>query len=126
MLFRKPSIPRGTNMLTLVPERLFGHDSADDGIVTVDMPRFHVAWMQRLLVPRRRHPFIRIKLDRFGSDAWLLIDGARTVGDIADELDRRFGAEVQPVHDRLGTFMQLLERRGFVRFTNIGAAAPPR
>lgn len=120
MFLRRQSIPRGTNVLTLVPERLFGHQVDDDGIVTVDMPRFHVAWMQRLLVPRRRYPYIRIKLDRFGSRAWLLIDGARSVGTVAQELERAFGDDVHPVHERLGTFVQLLERRGFIRFAAHG------
>ena len=106
---------KNLNLLDLIPERAFGHAVGEDGLVTVDMPRFHIAWMQRYLVPASKSPFIKVKLDRFGSRAWLCCDGARTVGSIAEILENEFGEEVRPVHERIGKFIHLLKNRGFIR-----------
>jgi hypothetical protein len=107
----KPDI----NLLDLIPERMFGDSTNEEGNIVVDMPRFHIPWMQRYLVPKRKDPFIKIKLDRFGSRVWLRCDGAANVNEIADALVAEFGDEVQPVHERLGVFFRLLKQRGFVR-----------
>lgn len=102
------------NLLELVPTRCFGHSVNDDGIVVVDMPRFHVKWMQEHLVPKSKYPFIRISLDPFGSFVWLSIDGQRTVADIIDACVQQFGDEIQPVHERMGKFIHMLRSRGFI------------
>jgi hypothetical protein len=102
------------NLLDLIPSRCWGHSVDEAGRVTVDMPRFHVAWMQRLLVPRGKCPFIKINLDEFGSHVWLRCDGASTIGAIAESLAAEFGDQVQPVHDRLAVFFRQLRQRGFI------------
>ena len=42
MFFRKK---RTINLLELVPVKVFGSTAGGDGLIVVDMPRFHVAWM---------------------------------------------------------------------------------
>ena len=78
----------------------------EDGLVTVDMPRFHIAWMQRYLVPASKSPFIKVKLDRFGSRAWLCCDGARTVGSVAEILENEFGEEVPAADDTVDAVLR--------------------
>ncbi|MBI5648367.1 MAG: PqqD family protein [Ignavibacteriae bacterium] len=102
------------NLLTLIPTRTFGWSEDEEGVVTVDMPRFHVAWMQRLLVPRAKYPYIRVKLDRFGSHVWKQIDGVRTVLEVAELLRAEFGDAVEDHEARVAAFMRLLQRRAFV------------
>jgi hypothetical protein len=115
-MFRKKPPPQPeVNLLDLTPDRLFGDSVNDDGLVVVDMPRFHIPWMQKYLVPKSKYPYIKIKLDLFGSRAWQLTDGTRTVNDIADAMVEEFGDEVQPVYERLGIFYRTLRQRGFVR-----------
>ncbi len=103
------------NLLELVPERCWTSATNDEGIVEVDMPRFHIPWMQKHLVPKRKYPYIRIKLDAFGSHVWNAIDGATDVGVIAERLRTEYGEEVEPVHDRIAAFFRQLHQRGFVR-----------
>jgi hypothetical protein len=103
-----------TNISAHVPRRRFGFTTRDDGIVVVEMPRWHIPWMQKHLVPRFKSPFIRITLDRFGSRCWLLMDGAATAGELAVQLEREFGEEIRPVHERLGRFLTQLRQRGFI------------
>jgi hypothetical protein len=102
------------NLLHLTPERLFGYSENDKGFVVVDMPRFHIPWMQKYLVPRWKNPFIRITFDEFGSYTWNLCDGSRDVHAIADALTEHFGDTIQPIYDRLGVFFRQLKSRGFV------------
>jgi hypothetical protein len=78
------------------------------------MPRFHVPWMQKYLVPKRKDPYIRITLDEFGSFAWNLCDGKMTVLQIADQLENHFGEAIAPVYERVGSFFRQLRPRGFV------------
>ncbi len=103
------------NLLELVPERRFGFSENGEGIVIIDMPRFHVAWMQKYLVPKRKYPFIKIKLDAFGSHVWNLCDGQSTVHQITEALIEKFGHEVQPAYERIGKFFRQLNERGFVK-----------
>ena len=117
-MFKNTPPPPDINLLELIPERMFGETTHEDGTIVVDMPRFHVAWMQKYLVPKRKDPFIKVKLDRFGSRVWLRCDGTANVNEIADALVAEFGEEVEPVHDRLSVFFRLLRQRGFVRLRN--------
>ena len=112
MFQRKPK--EELNLLELVPSRCWGHSVDEAGRVTVDMPRFHVAWMQRLLVPRGKSPFIKINLDEFGSHVWLRCDGATPIGTIARSLEVEFGESVHPVYERLAVFFRQLRERGFI------------
>lgn len=102
------------NLLELIPVRRFSHDVDDSGRIVVRMPRFHVAWMQKYLVPKGKSPWIHITLDAIGSRAWLCCDGVTTVLSIADTLVEEFGDEIQPVYERIGVFFRGLHQKGFI------------
>jgi hypothetical protein len=114
-MFRKKPPQQEINLLELIPSRARGDSINADGLVVVDLPRFRRTWMQKYLVPRNKSPFMKIKLDLFGSRSWQLIDGTRTVNEIADLMAAEFGDEVQPVHERLGIFIRTLRQTGFVQ-----------
>ena len=107
---KKPAL----NLLELVPKHARAYDVADDGTVTVRVPRFKYDWMSRHLLPRRRNPHIHTRLDAYGSFVWLRIDGVRTVAEIGEELDAHFGEDVRPVYDRLGLFVRAMRDRTFI------------
>ena len=62
--------------------------------------------------PRISH----IQLDTYGSFLWKQIDGHRTVGQLAEEMKARFGAEAEPLYDRLVQYMQILRNNRFILF----------
>ena len=113
-MFRKKNNEQ-VNLLELIPELVFHHSLNEEQIVIVDMPRFHVSWMQKYLVSKSKAPFIKIKLDAFGSHVWNLCDGQKNIGEISESLTQQFGDEVQPVYERLAAFFRQLHDRGFVR-----------
>ena len=107
------------NLLDLVPERTAEHETDDAGLITVLMPRFRNRIMKRLFEPRNKSPYIKIKLDDIGSEVWLLCDGKRTVGEIAELAKEKFQERLEPRHERLGVFFRQLERARFIGYVNL-------
>ncbi|ASJ08311.1 hypothetical protein A3L11_03325 [Thermococcus siculi] len=58
----------------------------------------------------------RIELDEIGAYTWELCDGQRTVREIGKALKARFGDEVEPLYERLVTFLFELGKRYLVEF----------
>ena len=113
---------REANLLELVPRRIGECETSDEGVVTLLMPRFRNRLLRRFIEPRldpsRRT--IKLKLDDIGSAVWLLIDGRRSVREIAERLSERFGERIEnQCYERLGVFFQQLERGRFVSYVNL-------
>ncbi|MDV3104239.1 PqqD family protein [Thermococcus waiotapuensis] len=58
----------------------------------------------------------RIELDEVGAYIWELCDGRKTVAEIGKALKARFGEEVEPLYERLVTFLLELRKRYLVGF----------
>lgn len=56
----------------------------------------------------------QIYLDEMGNFVWPLIDGTRTVYEIAELVKEEFGDKAEPLYERLVQYIQNLERYGFV------------
>jgi len=107
---RKKSELEGVNLLDLAPFRRAPWKESEGGVV-LERPRpcgygfstWH-DWLAFHLSMRH------LRLDAFGSRAWMLLDGSRTVRQAAAELRRHFGAEIEPAEERLGEFVRRLRR----------------
>ncbi len=58
----------------------------------------------------------RLRLDATGSFAWRRFDGNTTVGQVVDEVRKKFGTDAEPVEQRLGAFVRLLRRERLVSY----------
>ena len=58
----------------------------------------------------------RIRLDEVGSSAWLLLDGERTVAEVAALLREEFGEKVHPAEERLGHLIWMLRKEGLLGY----------
>jgi hypothetical protein len=112
------------NIAFCVPRARVGHEADEGGNVRLLVPRFRARWMQ-WLQKRLRKPHIRVSLDEIGSVVWGLIDGRRTVVEIGEELERRFGERIRPTNERLGFFFGMLRRNKFVELDERGAPPEP-
>lgn len=52
----------------------------------------------------------RIRLDERGSQVWRLLDGERTVAEVAEALRQEYGSDVEPAEDRAGQLVRALHR----------------
>jgi hypothetical protein len=115
---------KARNIAFCIPRACVGHEADEAGTVKLLVPRFRAGWMQ-WLQKRLRKPHIRVSLDEIGSAVWGLIDGRRTVVEIGEELERRFGERIRPTHERLGFFFGMLRRNKLVELDEPGAPPEP-
>ena len=63
--------------------------------------------------------FTKVHLDANGSFIWPLIDGKRTVADIAVLVKEQFGEAAEPLYPRIIKYFQIIESYHFIRFVNM-------
>ena len=102
------------NYLDMIPVRNPEiHWTTDEkGIVTLEIENKGV--VNRIAQKLLKKPKITyIHLDENGSFVWPLIDGEKTVMDIAQLVDAHFGEAAKPLYERLVKFFQILESYHF-------------
>ena len=104
------------NLLDMVPVRL-AEWQEDSGRVVIVRPKFVrpgplglIDHVLHLLSARR------IRLDAFGSFAWLQLDGTRSVGQVVVLLREEFGDKVEPAEERLGHLIRVFRSQQFVAY----------
>lgn len=105
--------------MELTPVRNYKHIVDEENRVAVLIPRFTNKFLVRYLVPRLKSPDIKVKLDKFGSSAWLKADGNRNVQQICDELFNEHGEEINPVIERVTKFYTQLYQYKFISFKEL-------
>ncbi len=118
-MFKKNKNLSEVNYLELTPVRNYNHIVEDINKVSVLIPRFTNKILVKYLVPRLKSPDIKVKLDKFGSAAWLKADGNRNVQTICDELLSEFGEEINPVIERVTKFYSQLYQYQFISFKEL-------
>lgn len=110
---------KDVNYLDVRPTRSFDLKENEDGTIAVIVPKFGNWFTKTFFLPFSKSSSINIKLDKFGSETWKLIDGKRNVGEIADELIKIFGEEIKPVEERLTRFLTTLYEQRLISFVEI-------
>ena len=104
------------NLLELVPEKNIEWEKTEEGLICLLKPKFQLPFLRKHILPRLKHPYYKINLDRIGSLFWENCDGVRTVEDIAKRMKAELGDEVEPLYERITLFLQSLEKNKFIRF----------
>lgn len=83
----------------------------EEGIVSVLIKQDHM--IQRIFRKLRvKIPeYQRIAMDEFGSYTFLQIDGHKTVREIGEALEAKFGDKVQPLYERLSLFLTHIQEQ---------------
>jgi hypothetical protein len=102
------------NLLELTPTQRAPWETADNGSVVVLLPKFHHELLVRWLVPRLKHPHVRVKLDKLGSFVWKQCDGKTTVAEIAERMRTEFSESAGSAEDRIRKFLLMLEKSDLV------------
>lgn len=117
--FQRRRILKGVNYLTLIPIRLKEHEDIEDGKIAIVFPKFKNEKWRKFAVPANKSEFTRIKLDEFGTETWLSIDGKRSVKDICNHLENKFGERIHPVEERTPKFLSALYEQRYITFTDL-------
>lgn len=104
------------NYLEKIPVRGdFEWKTDEDGIVTLEIVNKGV--FNRVAQKLFKKPRISyVHLDKMGSFIWPIIDGEKSILDMAEAVDKEFGEEAKPLYERLAKFFQILASYGFVTF----------
>ena len=114
------------NYLDNVPRRTVASEVDAQGLAVLLRPKFLKGPFARLLQPHLPKKFFRVQLDDVGTLVWDSIDGARTVGDIAELLFARFGERVEPRHERCSKFVHSLHQGAMIAFVEAPGGAEKR
>ncbi|MDR0505950.1 MAG: PqqD family protein [Dysgonamonadaceae bacterium] len=83
----------------------------------IAFPRFRSRFMQKYFVLKNKSSVIRIHLEEHGTAVWDLIDGKRTVKEIAELLKEHFSSKDNYEYS-VALFLQQLQRQGFINCKN--------
>ena len=92
----------------------FPYQLEEDGNITVLVKNKGI--MNRLAQKFLHKPEVsQIHLDGMGRFIWKLMDGNRTIYDIAVRVDEEFGEDAQPLYNRLVAYIKNLEMYQFIQ-----------
>ncbi len=104
-----------TNYLDKIPVHPEGipWKTDENGIVTLEIE--NKGAMNRIAQELFKKPKVSyIHLDKTGSFVWPLIDGKKSITDLAAEVDAEFGEEAHPLYERLAQFFRVLDSYKFI------------
>jgi len=117
--FERRKVLKKLNSLDMTPIRLFGEEVDDSGIATIIVPKFTSKFSKHFFMPMLKRREMKIKLDKYGSASWLLMDGERNIEEITKLLQEKFGEQMDEAQERLLKFITLLYETGYVTFAEL-------
>lgn len=103
------------NYLEKRPKRAeyIGWSKGNDGIITLEIENKGI--FNRLAQKLLKKPRISyIHLDEMGSFIWPLLDGEKSVYEIAEAVKNQFKDKAEPLYERLVKYFQILESYNFI------------
>jgi len=85
------------------------YEVSTDNIVTILEKQDHKVQKLFRKLKFRIPEYKKTSLDEYGSYAFLLIDGRKTVKDIGEDLEAKFGDKAHPLYERLLLFLNHIE-----------------
>lgn len=104
-----------TNYIDKIPVHPKGipWSTDENGIVTLEIE--NKGAMNRIAQKLFKKPKVSyIHLDKTGSFVWPLIDGKKSISDLAADVDAHFGEEAHPLYERLAQFFRVLDSYKFI------------
>lgn len=104
------------NLYELVPEQKHPFETLDDGTVEVLLPRYGGSRVGRMLGGIFNNKPVRVRLDELGTSVWRLCDGEHSVRDIGESIHREFGETIEPLYERLRSFLEQMRRNDLIEW----------
>ena len=107
------------NYLDLIPERAaeLTWSTDDEEIIVLEVENTGV--FNRIAQKLFKRPRVtKVHMEKYGSFLWPLIDGERSVMELADLQKAAFGEEVEPLYPRVVKYRQIMDTYHFIHFKN--------
>ena len=103
------------DLMPCKPRRMFEHEQdAESGRVIVLRPKYLSRWTVKFIMPMLKQKYFRVKLDELGSEVWRNCDGEKTVDQLIQLLQKKFGADEEQLAERLSKFILHLQKEKFI------------
>lgn len=96
------------------PEHTWELNEKNLVVIHVENKGFYNRLAQKVF---KRPKVSHISLDAYGSFVWQQMDGKRTIYDISHLVKERYGAEAEPLLERLTKFFQILYENHFIGYS---------
>lgn len=93
------------NLLDIIPIHNIKWEQNSKGQVLLFKSKLKNPLLVKYILPRMKKPYYKIILDDIGSFFRENCNGTRTVKKIAELQKERFGDKVEPLYDRIATFL---------------------
>jgi len=113
-------INKDDNFLELVPKKTkeYKWEVNEDGLVQIIIPRD--GFLDKAVRAFFKTPKVmRIDLDSYGSFVWNTIDDSRNIEEIGNVLRQEFGKDVEPLYERIGTYINILRNNKFITIEKV-------
>ena len=107
---------KSTNFYDLIPITSYKFEIDEDNKVIVKIPRFDNNIIGRLITKKSSTPEIIADLDVIGSQVWLLIDGEKSVFNIAKEYAKANNIAQDIANKQIVEYFQQLHHKGLIDF----------
>ncbi|MCX6256512.1 MAG: PqqD family protein [Bacteroidia bacterium] len=123
--FNRRKLLKKANYLDLTPVKLAKYEVDEKEQVIIIVSKFRNPFWRNFLLPRRKSPEYRIRLDELGSATWNEINGRKKVGEICSSLSGRLGEKIHPAEERVTRYFTLLYDQRYISFREITNGDPP-
>lgn len=94
-----------------------GWSADDQGMVTLEIE--NTGAMNRIAQKLFKKPKISyVHLDKMGSFVWSLIDGEKSIVELGEAVEEKFGEEAHPLYERLAKYFQILDSYHFISWND--------
>lgn len=101
------------------PIKNYSEEIFSDGTVSVLVPKIRNELLRNLFSKVIKNIFIKVKLDKYGSEVWKRIDGVKDVDSIVKEMVGNFSDELSDAENRTINFIFILYQQDFITFKEI-------
>ncbi len=110
---------KSANTLELHPIKCYSELIDDEGIVSVLIPKIKNETLRNFASRYVKNIFMKVKLDKYGSEVWKKIDGEKNVDLIIQEIKNQLSDELVDAESRIINFIFILYQQDFITFKEI-------
>ncbi len=117
--FKRRKILKLANTLELHPVKCYPEIIDSEGFVSVIVPKVKNETLRNFFTKIIKNMFIKVKLDKYGSEVWKRIDGEKNLDLIIKEINNHLSDELVDAENRIIKFIFILYQQNFITFKEI-------
>ena len=101
------------NFLDFVPERNIQWETDEKGRIILLKEKSRIKIVKKLVSVFNKEQFMKIHLDKTGSEVWGKIGGGKNILEICNEIRSENNSDIPQLEERVSYFLRLMENNNF-------------